>query len=175
MNIKEYLLTPNKYSRPGKLLKSVSKIVVHYVQNPKTTAMQNRSFFELRKDGEFQYGSAHYIVDDNEIIRCIPDREIAYHVGANKYTHYGLDISSYPNARTLGVEFCHPDITGKPTAETYNNLLDLLAYLCEDYALNPINDICTHYDITEKPCPLYYVNNSEEFEILKLDVKKRMK
>lgn len=172
--IKDDLLTVNEFSRPGKLIKSVMKLVVHYVQNPETTAKQNRDFFELRKTGDYGYGSAHYIVDDKEIIRCIPDREMAYHVGSKYYTPYGLEISSYPNARTLGIEFCHDDIMGMPTLETYNNLVELLAYLCKDYSLNPINDICTHFDVTGKMCPLYYVNNKDKMEQLKLDVKRRM-
>lgn len=172
--INKQLLTPNSFSRPKKKLKSIMKIVIHYVANPNTTAIQNRNFFELRKDGNHGYGSAHFIVDDNEIIQCIPEDEMAYHVGADKYTPYGLDISSYPNARTIGVEFCHPDKEGKPTLTTYKKLLDLLTYLCDEYALNPVIDICRHYDITEKDCPKYYVYVKSEFWRLKSDVKNRL-
>ena len=46
--IKDYL-TPNEYSRPGKELKEVNAIVVHYVGNPGTTAAQNRNYFENLK------------------------------------------------------------------------------------------------------------------------------
>lgn len=175
MKIRDNLLTPNKYSRPTTKLLSVRKIVIHFVNNPRTTAQQNRDFFELRKEGLYGYGSAHFIVDDNEIIKCIPENEGAYHVGSKTYTEYGLSISSYPNARTLGIEFCHPDETGKPSYATYKHLIELCKYLCAKYHLDPMKDICTHYDITGVKadgniCPKYYVTNEGQFTRLKLDV-----
>ena len=172
--IREMLLTPNKYSRPEDELLSVRKLVLHYVANPKTTAVQNRNFFELRKNGNLGYGSAHYIVDDEEIIRCIPETERAYHVGADKYTPFGLTISSYPNARTIGVEFCHPKEDGKPTEETRDMILWLLADLCKRYNLDPVLDITTHNAITGKDCPRYYVANNSAFVQLRYDVAKIM-
>ncbi len=170
--IKQDLLTPNKYSRPKTKLKSVKKIVLHWVANPNTTAKQNRNYFEKRKNGLDGYGSAHYIIDDKEILQCIPDNEMAYHVGSEEYTDYGLNISSYPNARTLGVEFCHNDWEGEPTGEVYNKIVYLLFELCKKYELNPIKDICRHFDITGKVCPKYYTNNVSSFWKLKEDVKK---
>ncbi len=174
MKIIEDLLTINNFSRPNKKLKSVKKIVIHWVKNPETTAKQNRNFFEKRKHGKDGYGSTHYIVDDKSIIRMIPDDEMAYHVGSDYYTEYGREISSYPNARTLGIEICHPDWTGKPTESTYNNLIDLLVELCKKYKLNPIDSICRHYDITTKECPKYYVDNVSMFWKLKSDVRSRI-
>lgn len=61
----EKLLTPNKYSRPQKKLIGVRGIVVHWVANPKISALANRNFFENRKFGKTNYGSAHYIIDLN--------------------------------------------------------------------------------------------------------------
>ena len=170
MIIKKDLLTVNPYSRSGAKLKSVKKIVIHYVANPGTTAKQNRNYFEMRKDGEYQYGSTHYILDDTEIIQCIPEDEVAYHVGAAKYTDYGLSISSYPNARTIGIEFCHPDETGKPEYPAYKHLVELCKQLCCRYKLDPMEDITTHNAITGKNCPKYYVDEPEEFYKFKLDV-----
>ena len=178
--INKQLLTPNEYSRPTSRLLSVKKIVIHFVDNENTTAMQNRNFFEMRKEGNYGYGSAHYIVDDNEIIQCILDSERAYHVGSEVYTPYGLAISSYPNSRCLGIEMCHPDETAKPSLATYKKTLDLCAYLCDKYDLDPKDDICTHFDITGakangKICHKYYVETPTEFFRLKADVKNRMR
>lgn len=169
------MLTVNPYSRPGRKLKSVKKLVLHWVANPKTTAKQNYNFFEMRKDGKHGYGSAHYICDDSEILQCIPDDEMAYHVGAKDYTEYGLSISSYPNARTIGIEFCHPDWEGRPNLPTYKNILTLCADLCIKFDLNPLEDICLHNDITGKDCPKYYENHSSEMHRLKHDVKNRLR
>ncbi|MCP4988490.1 MAG: N-acetylmuramoyl-L-alanine amidase [Colwellia sp.] len=173
-NYSEDLLTVNEYSRPATKLKSVKKIVIHWVANPETNAYQNRRYFENRKKGETGYGSTHYIVDDNVILQMIPDNEMAYHVGSDYYTEYGREISSYPNARTLGIEICHPDWTGKPTEATYDNLIELLVELCKRYKLNPISAICRHYDITTKDCPKYYVDNVAMFWKLKSDVRSNM-
>lgn len=177
--INELLLTPNEYSRPTTKLLSVSKIIIHYVDNPKSTALQNRNFFELRKEGNYGYGSAHCIIDENEIIQAIPFDERAYHVGSDHYTDYALSISSYPNARMVGIEMCHDDESGKPNLGTYKKTLELCAYLCQEYNLNPLEDINTHFDITGvKPngrvCHKYYVENPNKFTRLKLDVKTRM-
>lgn len=49
MKITEMLLTPNKYSRPQIALKSVKKIVLHYIGNPNTSAQANRNYFENQK------------------------------------------------------------------------------------------------------------------------------
>ena len=50
MQITEKLLTPNKYSRPQIKLAKVTKIAVHYVGNPGTTAINNRNYFESLKE-----------------------------------------------------------------------------------------------------------------------------
>lgn len=52
MKITENLLTPNKYSRPQIPLTTVTKIAVHYVGNPNTSAAANRNYFENQKNGE---------------------------------------------------------------------------------------------------------------------------
>lgn len=174
MNITTDLLSINEFSRPGKKLKSKKKIVLHWVANPGTTAKQNRNFFEMRKTGQHGYGSAQYIVDDTQILKCIPDDEMAYHVGSKEYTEYGLSISSYPNARTIGIEFCHPDETGKPTYQTYKHIIELCKFLCVKYKLDPMEDITTHNAITGKDCPKYYIAVDSEFFRLKADVKNRM-
>lgn len=174
MNIRKDLLTVNKFSRPCRDLLSVKKIVLHWVANPGTTAKQNRNFFEMRKNGQYGYGSAHYICDDTEIIQCIPNDEIAYHVGSKQYTDYGLKISSYPNARTIGIEFCHPDETGKPLYATYKHIIELCKHLCNLFKLDPMKDITTHNAITGKDCPKYYVDVPTELFRLKDDVRRRM-
>ena len=48
--VKVDLLTPNKYSRPQTPLEKVNGIVVHYVANPCSTALENRNYFEGLKD-----------------------------------------------------------------------------------------------------------------------------
>ena len=156
--IKNYL-TPNEYSRPGKELKKVNAIVVHYVGNPGTTAAQNRSYFENLKDTHATSASSHYIIGlEGEIIQCVPLNEVSY-------------ASNNRNKDTIAIECCHPDETGQFTTATYKSLVKLVAALCRTYDLDPETGIIRHYDVTGKYCPLYYVNHEDEWYGFKLDVK----
>lgn len=167
MKIKQMLLSPNKFSRPMIPLKIVKKIAVHYVGNPNTSAIANRNYFEglknqipdktgkycLNKDGTYQmykgqrvkirHVSSHFIIGmTGEIIQCVPMDEVAY-------------CTNQANAYSVSIECCHPDSTGKFTAETETALAELCAYLCEKFALTTDN-IIRHYDVTGKQCPLYW-------------------
>jgi N-acetylmuramoyl-L-alanine amidase len=176
MEITEDLLTINKYSRPGKKLKKIKGIVVHWTANPGTTATQNIKFFELRKEGKHGYGSAHYFINlDGSIKQCIPDKEMAYHVGAKSYTDLSKrKLGSYPNNCTIGIELCHPDRTGKVNKETYAMLVQLTSHLLKKYKLSAHHDVYRHYDITGKYCPKWFVdfpalwedflNDAEDFD-----------
>ena len=155
--IKDYL-TPNEYARPQTPLTKVNGVVVHYTGNPGTTALQNRSYFEnLGLTGETS-ASSHFIIDiDGTVIQCIPLNEIAY-------------CSNQRNNDTIAIECCHPDETGQFTDETYNSLIRLLDWLVENYELNPQTDVIRHYDVTQKICPKYYVENPDAWEQLLADL-----
>ena len=157
MIIKKMLLTPNKYSRPQIKLKEIKKIVIHYVGNPNTTAINNRNYFENLKYGHNGvYASSHYIVGlDGEIIQCIPENEIAY-------------ASYNANCYSISIENCHSNKDGKFNSKTENSLIELCADICKRYNLNPITDIIRHYDIPKengyrKKCPLYWVEHEDDF------------
>lgn len=158
MNKIEKFLTINPYSRPGNKLNSIKYIVIHWVGNANSSAIANRNYFESLKD-KYRYASSHYIIGLNgEIIQCIPEDEVAYHAG-------NLTI----NYNSIGIENCHPDWNGKFNDNTYESLIELLVELCRKYQLSSEN-IIRHYDITEKICPKYYVENDEAFKQIKRDV-----
>ena len=158
MEIQQKLLTVNQYSRPGTKLKQVKNIVVHWVGNANSTAIANRNYFESLKERK-SFASSHYIIGlQGEIIRCVPENEIAYHANnANSYS--------------IGIEVCHPDWGGKFSDVTYKSLINLLADLCKRYSLEPTQAIIRHYDVTKKLCPKYYVENNGAWLQLKQDVK----
>lgn len=160
--IMEDYLPVNEYSRPGKELKKVNAVVIHYVGNPGTTAAQNRSYFEnIIETGE-AYVSSHFIVGlEGEIIQCVPLDEISY-------------ASNERNDDTIAVESCHPDETGAYNKATYESLVKLTAYLCILYNLNPDKDIIRHYDVTGKECPKYFVDYENEWNLFKVQVKRQM-
>ncbi|MDD4066627.1 MAG: N-acetylmuramoyl-L-alanine amidase [Clostridia bacterium] len=164
MNIQDKLIEVNKMSRPAYARKGVEKIVVHYVGNPNTTAEANRNYFNNLKNQNNTYASSHYIVGlEGEIIRCIPESEVAYHSG-------NLDM----NYKSIGIENCHPDTSGKFKEVTYNALVELCADICKRYGLIPDTQIIRHFDVTGKKCPLYYVNNINEWDTFKRRVKEAL-
>lgn len=155
--IKDYL-TPNEYSRPGKSLKKVKGVVVHYTANPGTDAKANRDYFEGLSVSGATYASSHFIIGlDGTIIQCIPLNEIAY-------------ASNERNDDTVSIECCHEKKNGKFTDATYNSLVRLTAWLCGEYDISN-EDIIRHYDVTGKLCPKYYVKHEDAWTQFKEDVK----
>ncbi|BBF45219.1 hypothetical protein lbkm_3981 [Lachnospiraceae bacterium KM106-2] len=151
------LLDPNPYSRPQTKLEKVNGIVIHYVANPGTSAKSNRDYFNGLKDSHATYASSHFVIDkDGTILQAIPTSEVAY-------------ASNSRNSDTIAIECCHYDDTGQFTADTYNSLVELTAYLCGKYNLKK-DDIIRHYDVTGKLCPIYYVKHEDKWEEFKNDV-----
>lgn len=155
MSIKiiDNLLTINKFSRPGTKRLKTTKIAVHYVGNPNSTSTANRNYFENLKNGlknsrgGYICASSHYIVGlCGDIVRCIPDDEIAY-------------TTNSANAYSIGIECCHPDATGVFSKETREALIELVGDLLIKYNLT-VDDIIRHYDVTGKACPLCWASNS---------------
>ena len=150
-------LTVNEYSRPGTQVDAVEYIVIHYLGNPKTSAQENRDYFESLKDTGHVSMSANYVVGiDGEIIECVPPGEIAY-------------ASNEMNCRSISIENCHLDDTGRFTEETYNSCVKLAAWLAEEYDIDR-DHIIRHYDVTGKNCPVYYVENEDKWEALLDDI-----
>ena len=156
--VTQALLTPNEYSRPQLPLEQVNAVVIHYVGNPGTSAEANRSYFEgLAVSGE-THASSNFIVGlEGEILQCVPVDEVAY-------------CSSDRNGDTVSIEICHPDETGRFTEASYQSAVRLTAWLCSAFGLDPETGVIRHYDVTGKACPLYYVQNPDQWEAFKADV-----
>lgn len=153
----EMLLTPNKYSRPQTALDGVNGIVVHYVGNTGSTAKQNRDYFEDLAITHETSASSHFVVGlRGEIIQCIPLNEVAY-------------ASRHRNSDTISIEVCHPTDEGWFNQDTYDAVIELVAWLVVEYDLE-INDVIRHYDVTGKTCPKYYVENEDAWVRFKADV-----
>lgn len=160
--VEQQFISVNPYSRPGTKLSVVNNIVIHYVANPGSTAQQNRDYFNGLKN---QSGSnttsvsSNFVVGlDGEIVQCIPVDEKAF-------------ASNERNKDTISIECTHPDESGEFTAETYESLVRLTAWLCDELDLTA-DDVIRHYDITGKSCPKAFVENEGEWKQFKKDVKK---
>ena len=153
-------LTVHEKSRPGYKLEELKNIVIHYVANPGTSALQNWRYFENKN-----YVSAHFIIDlDGSIIQCMPLDEVAWAIGTTE-----------GNYSTISIECCHPDQTGKFTDATYDSLVKLVSWLCMEFDLSA-EQVKRHYDyprtnssgvVWHKSCPIYFVEHPEEWEKFK--------
>ncbi|MBQ5840335.1 MAG: N-acetylmuramoyl-L-alanine amidase [Clostridia bacterium] len=150
-------LIPVGNARSGRRLEDFSAVVIHYVGNPGTTAINNRNYF-AKEDTTV---SSHFVVGlEGEVVQCLPlwERSAA---------------SNHRNRDTVSIEVCHPDASGEFTPLTYSSLIRLTAWLCELGGLDE-EDVIRHYDVTGKECPLYYVRHEEAWQQLRTDVAARL-
>ena len=126
-------------------------------------ALANRNYFNTFRLGNNT--SAHYIVDDERIVLCVKDDEVAYHVGAKKYTPIGDRISEKvsPNLFLIGIEMCVNE--DGDWNKTYKNSVELAAQILKKYGLG-IDNLYRHYDITGKDCPKMMIDKNawEKFQ-----------
>ena len=140
-------------ARTGTELDGVKNIVIHYVGNPNTTAQNNRDYF----DKDSTEVSSHFVVGlEGEIIQCVPLWEKSA-------------ASNWRNSDTVSIEVCHPDDTGKFNDVTYNSVIKLASWLLNELGLDE-SAVIRHYDITEKLCPLYYVEHEDAWNQMKKDI-----
>ena len=162
--VEQDYLTVNEWSRPGTELEQIDGVVIHYVGNPGTTAHANRNYFESLSSGqEGTYASSHFIVGlEGEVIQCVPLTEVAY-------------ASNTRNGDTVSIEVCHPDETGEFSPVTYDRAVELTAWLCVQFKLDPETGVIRHYDVTGKECPRYYVEHPEAWDAFRADVSAAIK
>jgi len=152
-NLVEMLLTAGQGGRPG--IKITPKgLVIHWTANTRSgaNARANRNYFENHPANKV---SAHYCVDDKEVILCVPEYEMAYHVGATSYKPDALRLlSSYPNNCTIGIEMCVNQDAN--FARMCRQTVALAADILTRYGWR-VDKLWRHYDITGKDCPRYFV------------------
>lgn len=155
------------HNRPNRPLVAIRAIIIHWTANLNrgANAMANRNYFNsLHYDaqGNVIYASAHFIVDSQSIVQCLPENEVGFHVGAKpfKYTATAkriMDTSTSPNSVTIGIEMCvnsdgNFDITRAQTIE-------LTRMLAKKYSISREN-VLRHFDITGKDCPRMMLDNT---------------
>jgi N-acetylmuramoyl-L-alanine amidase CwlA len=153
---------PTGRGRPGTRLQVISGIVVHWTANFARTAnaIANRNYFEYQVDNEVngspRHVSSHYIVDDSKIIRCVPEEEVTYHVGANYSPELQRIVGMRPNNTTISIEWCVN--AGSNGGATYQNVVALIADICVRRQLTD-KQVWRHFDFTGKDCPGFFVSD----------------
>ena len=158
----EYCEEPAHTSNYAKGRKQPIKyIVVHYTANDGDTARNNGNYFSQPN----RNASAHYFVDENEIIQSVKDNNTAWHCGAKTYKH-----ELCRNDNSIGIEMCsEKDQNGQYyiNQATQNRTIRLIKVLMKQYNI-PIENVLRHYDVTGKLCPEPFVKNQVQW----LDFKK---
>ena len=146
MQIVDMWLTNN---RPRKKL-DPKGICIHWTANTNkgANAKANRNYFENHPK---IYASAHYVVDDTYIVRCIPEDEIAWHCGGERNTELANRLfGGKQNNYLIGIEMCvNSDGNWE---ETYKNSVWLVADILKRHNWG-IDKIYRHHDMTGKDCP----------------------
>ena len=129
---------------------TVEYIVIHDTGNtkPGSNAMSHYEYFK----GGDRDASAHYFVDDRQVVQIIDDSEGSWHSGV-KYKTPATPIS---NQNSIGIEMCINSDGNYNQA--MKNTIDLTAYLMWKYNLD-MDHVVRHYDANGKICPLTMSEN----------------
>ncbi|MGL4774115.1 MAG: SH3 domain-containing protein [Clostridium sp.] len=117
-------------------------IVIHDTDNRKkgATAMANRNYFANHENAN---ASAHYIVDDGNIVQALEDTWKGWHVGD------GGSGAKINNGNTIGIEMCVNE--GNNFDKTMETTIELTKYLMKKYNV-PAENVVMHNDASGKIC-----------------------
>lgn len=134
----------NKNNFGGRRDKSNIKfIALHWTSNTSdtATAMNHYKYFQNNNVG----ASAHYFVDDNDIVQIVGDSTIAYAVGGNQ--GYGVGLGGITNYNSISIEMC---VNHGYSDKMLFNTIELVKELLMQY---PNAKVVRHWDATRKNCP----------------------
>ena len=137
---------------------AIKYIVIHYTGNDGDTAANNAKYYA----GNVVKTSAHYFIDEKEIVQSVDDLRVAWAVGGKKYpscpqTGGGTLHGRCLNANSISIELCDEKKNGvyAPGAKTVAQALELTKALMKKYNI-PASNVIRHFDVTGKLCPAYW-------------------
>jgi N-acetylmuramoyl-L-alanine amidase CwlA len=154
LEITQKLIAVPSQRRSGQKLLGVFFLVAHDTGNDGSTALQNATYFG--NSANDMQASAHFFVDDKQIICCVPETEKAWHVRYDVPKDnqiFGKDANDW----ALGIELSYHSGNSKINNQVaYKNYVDLFASLCQKYNLSPHQRIIGHYtlDPTRRTDPI---------------------
>lgn len=138
--------------------RKIEYLVMHYV-GAVSTARNNASYFK----NTYRGASAHYFVDDNEIVQVVEDTDIAWHCGNDVY------YNGARNSNSLSIEMCCYRMENgnlNITAVTEARAIELVKMLMKKYNID-VDHVIRHYDATRKNCPAPFVSDQERWNNFK--------
>ena len=156
-----------QHSKATRALSTIKFIVIHDTGNPSKGADAEAHYRYLQT--ATRYGSAHYYVDDKEIIQTIGDSLTAWAVG-DKWAWKNRTRTDVTNYNSLSAELCINKGIGKEKA--YKNLVELTKNLMKKFNITD-DKVVRHYDATGKLCPnSWSKDNWSKWWQFKEDIKK---
>lgn len=152
MNITRKITTNRDQFGDKRPLSAIKFIVIHDTANDKRGADADAHYRNLQRPNS-RVGSAHYYVDDKEIVQTIDDSVVAWSVG-DKWAIKNRTRADVTNYNSVSVELCINQ--GIDKAKAYQNLLWLTRYLMTKFNA----EVVRHYDATGKPCPSTWQANN---------------
>lgn len=127
----------------------IKYIVIHDTGNASKGADADAHFKYLQT--ATRYGSAHYYLDDRQIIQVIGDSLVAWSIGDRwGYKNNPRRIADATNSNSLSIELCINADINKDLA--YKNLVELTKNLMKKFNI-PHGRVIRHFDATGKICP----------------------
>ena len=150
-----------KYNFSKRTEGKIKYIVIHDTGNKRSGA-DAEAHFNFFNGGDRQ-SSAHYFVDDKQILRVIKDVDRSWAVGD------GRDKYGITNENSLNIEMCIN--SDGDFNKTYLHTLKLVKHLMKEYNI-PLENVVRHYDASRKICPnVFKENNWEKWNRFKEDLK----
>ena len=153
-------------SRPAGQIKY---LVYHYTGNDGDTAKANANYYQ----STVVQASAHYFVDDDNVICSVDPLTTAWAVGGSKWsdcakTGGGTLYTVVTNANSISIEMCDTKKNGQlmATEATLERAAALGRALMKKYNI-PIQRVVRHFDVTGKYCPAYFMDSAKWNEFKK--------
>lgn len=147
MKIIGNFLIKNPCYRSGKKI-TVQGLMLHSVGVPQPNA---QVFLKNWNNESYNRACVHAFIDGNtgNIYQTLPWNHRGWHGGGNaNNTHIGVEMCEPATIKYTGVGAnftdLDPDATKAVVLRTYKSAVELFAYLCKEYGLNPMTDIISH-------------------------------
>ena len=138
----EFIYKPIRFNFSRRKGATIKYLVIHDTGNDSKSAdtMAHYRYF----NGGNRNASAHYFVDDKQVVQLVGDSLSAWHVGDGK-GRYGIT-----NANSLGIEMCIN--SDGNYAKMYYHTVELAKNIMQKFNI-PIERVVRHYDASRKSCP----------------------
>lgn len=152
MQIIESILTENPCYTAGRKI-TVEGLMLHSVGCPQPNAS---AFVNSWNKTSFDSACVHAFIDatTGNVYQTLPWNHRGWHSGGSaNNTHIGIEMCEPACIEyTSGSSFTCSDLAAAQDCvkRTYESAVELFAYLCRKYNLNPLTDICSHNEGYDK-------------------------